>query len=223
MILSRDMHEGWSQGRFAFTPQMSDHDRLQLEFHWLSHGAVGNVEHVQGFHTNIAECRKGDQPRLLQTGDIIELQTIDPEKCPYPDEALLHLQYHLNRVCCASAAAGLLEFLTQDPPPTGESEATLVDGNEELPEHEYGIVREWVDPDYINFLVDEAVEQRIITAEHGEKWRAYYNGPLDTQTLQARDLPVNTPSLEPLMLQESTSVPSTPPSTPSEISLRQFN
>lgn len=99
----------------------------------------------------------------------------------------------------------------------------MTDDMGELADDEYA--RSVLGPDYIDFLVDSAVEKRIITAEHGEKWKAYYNGPSDEQTIQAAahgTLPVDTPALANASpLHSSIPSPSTSPTSSSGLSLQR--
>lgn len=64
-----------------------------------------------------------------------------------------------------------MEYLKQDPP-SGGTGATQAEDTEELHDDDHGVSRLWVDPEYIDFLIDAALEQSIITSDHGDNWRA---------------------------------------------------
>ncbi|KAK7960831.1 hypothetical protein PG996_011473 [Apiospora saccharicola] len=96
-------------------------------------------------------------PIRIQTGDVILLETTDPDKYPLPSRELLSMAYHCQLLRLSLKARGALETIFQGPPPDVDGDAIRS--------------RQFEEPSScFEDVVHEAIRQRVISREDGWKW-----------------------------------------------------
>jgi hypothetical protein len=122
ITLSRDAHDLWNKGAFAFKPisVSEDNTTLTIQFFWQAKQPlvmpVTNLTTIPlstrdlegNDKTRLIDCRQSEI-RCIKSGDLFELTTDDPEARPLPSMALLEMQWFLQRVAGMSGAADVFK------------------------------------------------------------------------------------------------------------------
>ncbi|KAE8355419.1 hypothetical protein BDV28DRAFT_128839 [Aspergillus coremiiformis] len=118
LCLSADCHSLWDMARFALQPMELSEDKkvLKARFFWLPVAKYlkniaittrpslpSDLKHI-GRQTKLFNCETSTQ---ICSGDIITMQTADPETHPLPSLELLGMQWVLTRVLGMSGAADI--------------------------------------------------------------------------------------------------------------------
>ncbi|KAI0389670.1 hypothetical protein F5Y17DRAFT_472671 [Xylariaceae sp. FL0594] len=181
IVLSSDAHKDWTNAKFALQPQHHSSSKLVLEFVWLAstqprEGTLYN----RGMRDTTALIYQGpsatptSDPTLyvLRSGDRIIVESSDPAEAPLPLWELLQLQWDMQRISRACAAADVLAacFGRQGPPVAASARAKENDVYYEesnLP----------VGPDttiFTKYILDEAVEQKILEQHDPREVEEYF-------------------------------------------------
>lgn len=181
LMLSAHLHKAWGDAKIAFKPipthpsVLGAPNRIAIEFHVLSNVSPGSVRHVQSndpdddinFLTPIYDSRTGQR---IESGHTCVLESRDADTFLLPSADYLMLQYHLQRVVRATAAAEPLALFFWDDSQDGSDSLALLEEGEE--EEDVGKpLPQPLDPGFCSFLIDEAVRQGIIRPERTEFWR----------------------------------------------------
>ncbi|PSS21866.1 hypothetical protein M430DRAFT_17439 [Amorphotheca resinae ATCC 22711] len=128
ITLSKDTHSAWNKGNFALKPLSVSGNKtcLKVQFFWQT--KCKQTWPLMSLLTTPAStkdlCRGDDNVQLpkitgerkldaIETGDIFEIKTDDPQARPLPSFALLEMQWHLQRIAGMAGAADVDEDLKE--------------------------------------------------------------------------------------------------------------
>ena len=130
ICLTPDAHAKWNKGIFALKPLKLSGDKKELtvRFFWQPQYDYKPGDRIdlltkptsskglKGIGTDYFLDYRGDdgQPRGIESGQIFELTTENPETHPLPSWELLEMQWFLQRVVAMSGAASWPRFDFQD-------------------------------------------------------------------------------------------------------------
>jgi hypothetical protein len=121
MTLAPSVHKYWERALFALRPLSMSEDRksLRVQFFWLKQCArtasltasilpelPSNLD-SPGENIKLYNCTLDSK---IQSGEVIILQTDDPDNKPLPSQDLLEMQWVLHRLSALSGAAEALEL-----------------------------------------------------------------------------------------------------------------
>ena len=122
LLLQPTLHGLWSRGRYALKPisKTADGKSFEVQFWWLKANPRServdltsrpDISHDENEPTFIAVTRPPTfvTPQILKSGDTFVWTTDDPTARPLPSFALLHLQWHLQRIAAIAAAGEQLD------------------------------------------------------------------------------------------------------------------
>lgn len=128
LCLAPSVHKYYENAYFALklVEMSEDETILTLQFHWLPH--INNSSKMR-ISTKpeipcIGDCRENDSKMIkiwnvetekkICSGDQIVMKTIDKERFPLPDPAILDMQWVLHAITAMSAGAEPLEELYEN-------------------------------------------------------------------------------------------------------------
>ncbi|KAI1814794.1 hypothetical protein GGS20DRAFT_546883 [Poronia punctata] len=180
MVLRSDVHQDWAKAKFAFRPRDHSSSRLVLEFVWLAPTTPrGGVSYSRDPEDTTDLIYQGPSTsttdptfHVLHSWDRIVLESNNPREAPLPSWELLQLQWDMQRISRASAAADVLAsiFTRQEPP--GEAGALAGEYNDEKEECSPCIGP--CTPRFTTFLLDEAVDQGILASADRPEVERYF-------------------------------------------------
>lgn len=172
VVLSKNAHEDWTKAKFALRPSSHTPTRLTLEFVWLAQtDRLGGIAYHRDTDTEALiheEASSQEDPNLppLRCGDNIVLVTKYPDEVTLPSWELLQLQWDMQNIVRASAQAEVLVALFREDPDIPGSSVPPVEEEEEEEEEDIRLRLPQPTPQFSSFLLDEAVEQGLITVSN---------------------------------------------------------
>ncbi|PGG96572.1 hypothetical protein GX51_07768 [Blastomyces parvus] len=144
------LHYSHAAGLFALQPVEASHDgkSLKLKFYWLQQresrsGTMVKIPELPEFPNDVKlkgiKVYSIDDDHIIQSGEVMELTTSDPEKYPLPNWDLLEIQWILQRLTALRGAVDIPDTIlseSEDPSDYGYSEEVVVEEEEEEAEEE---------------------------------------------------------------------------------------
>ncbi|KAK0701668.1 hypothetical protein B0T26DRAFT_876989 [Lasiosphaeria miniovina] len=124
----------------------------------------------------IVDFRRGSDDKLmfprLEHGDVYELSTADPVRCPLPSIQFLQIRYAVQKIIAGPMAAGALkDIFSGEPPEDGPGPAR----------HEEPLAGDW------EVLLEAAVEAEVLTGDAAGRWaRSFQDAAYDKAEQEAR-------------------------------------
>ncbi|KLJ06167.1 hypothetical protein EMPG_10407 [Blastomyces silverae] len=149
------VHSFHSAGLFALQPVDASHDgkSLKLKFYWLqqreSHSStMVKITDLPEFPNDVKlediNMYSSKDGHLIQSGEVIELTTSDPEKYPLPNWDLLEIQWILQRLTALRGAPDIPDTIlseSEDPSGYGYSEEEVEEEEEVVADR----INNWID------------------------------------------------------------------------------
>jgi len=169
VVIGASLNGTWAHGEIAFRPLQLSHDAndLHLQFFQLSHtkSADDILEYrpPDSRRNRIFDVRRDSFP-VVQSENILHLHSVDHTRYPLPNYHLLGLQWHLTRALRACRTPELLRILFDDSDYDGRAE------RENYKPRSYDPCARHT-PWLSHFLIDSAVEERIIRGRDVPIWK----------------------------------------------------
>ncbi|OIW23444.1 hypothetical protein CONLIGDRAFT_127343 [Coniochaeta ligniaria NRRL 30616] len=170
LIIGVGHDDRWANAALAFRPLQTSDDGngMCLQFFYLSH-PLSDMEILEYENPDPRSQRiyfdRGEYVHLMQSGDIVNIRSVDTTQYPLPNFHLLELQWHLNRAMRAAANPELLEILFDD---NGYDDGAERDSYKPTPYDPCARHTPW----FSHYLIDCAVEEGIIRPKDVPLWKA---------------------------------------------------
>ncbi|KAI1955797.1 hypothetical protein LOZ58_006608 [Ophidiomyces ophidiicola] len=170
------LHRCHSLGLFGLQPieASSDGKLLKLKFYWLSkreslNNTMTDITDIPALPDDVEledmKICNGKDGHMINSGEVIELTTLDPERWPLPSWDLLEMQWVLQRLTALRGAAGLPDMVFHD---ESESSSSLEGCDYEMKKRSvsamnlddcvadeksdmYGSINRWLDEQQVEF------------------------------------------------------------------------